>query len=77
MNVSDSTMLTFFSLFQTITKAIDAGYLTMFSSITLQQVRKHPPCSEATVKYHLKVIKKVLKYSQITSPRINNTIATS
>ena len=64
-------------MIQTLAKAIDAGYLAIFPSITLQQVRKYPPRSEATVKSRFKSIKKGLKYAQITSPSINNTTATS
>ena len=46
-------------------------------SITSQQVQKYPPHSEATVKVHLKSIKKGLKYARIPSPRTNNTTATA
>jgi hypothetical protein len=45
---------------QTLTTAIDAGYLTTFPSITTAQLQKYPPRSEATVKGHLRAIKKNL-----------------
>ena len=35
----------FFPTIQKLSKAIDAGYLTTFPSITSEQVRKHPPRS--------------------------------
>ena len=44
---------------------------------TPQQVRKYAPCYESTVKVHLKSINKGLKYAQIPSPSINNTINTA
>ena len=49
----------------------------MFPSIILKQVQKNLPDSKATVKGHLKAIKKGIIYDQITSPKINNTTATS
>ena len=49
----------------------------MFPSITSQQVRKYLPRSKATVKGHLKAIKKGLRYAQIPSPIINNNTAKS
>ena len=49
----------------------------MFPITTSQQVRKYPPRYEATVKVHLKYIKKGLIYDQIPPPRINNTTATA
>ena len=64
-------------MLQTLAKAIDAVYLTTFPSITSKQVRKYPPHSKATVKGHLKSIKKGLRYAQIPSTKINNTTATS
>ena len=64
-------------MIQTLAKAVDAGYLTTFPSITSRQVRNYPPRFKATVKGHLKAIKKGLKYSQITYPSINNTIDTA
>ena len=67
----------FFPTLQTLSKSIDAGYLTTFTSITSKKVRKYLPRSEVTVKGHLKATKKGLIYSQITSPIINNTIAIS
>ena len=64
-------------MLQTLVKEIDAEYLTTFHSITLQQVRKYLPHSKATVKGHLKSIKKGIKYSQIPPPSINNNTDTS
>ena len=64
-------------MLQKLDNTIDAEYLTMFPSIILKQVQKNLPWSEATVKGHLKAIKKGLIYDQITSPKINNTTATS
>ena len=69
--------LYFLPTLQTLPKAIDAGYLTTFPSITSQQVQKYPPRSKDTIKGYLKATKKGLIYSQITSPIINNTIAIS
>ena len=57
---------------QTFGEAIDAGYLTTFPSISSAQLRKYPPRAEATVKGHLRAIKKGLKYVQAPSPSINN-----
>ena len=62
---------------QTLSRAIDAGYLTTFPSITLRQLQKYPPRSKSTVKGHLESIKKGLRYAQIPQPIINNTTATS
>ena len=49
----------------------------MFHITTSQQVRKYPPRYEATVKVHLRAIKKGIRYAQIPSPSTNNTTATS
>ena len=67
----------FSPILQTLSKSIDSGYLTTFPSITLQQVQKYSPRYEATVKVHLKAIKKGLGYAQIPSPSINNTTTIS
>ena len=60
-------------MLHTLSKTIDAGYLTTFTSITSQQVRRYPHFHETTVKGHLKDIKKWLRYAQIPSLSINNT----
>jgi hypothetical protein len=57
---------------QTLREAIDAGYLTTFPSITAAQLRKYPPRAEATVKGHLRAIKKNHSTVKVPSPRINN-----
>lgn len=53
-------------------KALKSGLLTTFPTITEQQIQKHPPRSEATVKGHLKAIKKGLKKVIEPSPAANN-----
>ena len=67
----------FLPTLKTLSKAIHTEYLNTFSIITLQQVRKYPPRSEATVKGHIKAIKKGIRYAQIPSTNINNTTDTS
>ena len=57
---------------QTLREAIDAGYLTTFPSMTTAQLRKYPPRAEATVKVHLRAIKKNLTTVKVPSPSINN-----
>ena len=58
---------------QTWTNALREGLLTTFPRITIQQIRKFPPRSEATVKGHMKAIKKGLSYVIEPSPSINAT----
>ena len=58
---------------QTWTNALREGLLTTFPRITTQQIRKFPPRSEATVKGHMKAIKKGLSYVIEPSPSINAT----
>lgn len=54
-------------------QALKSGLLTTFPAISEQQIRKHPPRSEATVKGHLKAIKKGLTKVIEPSPAVNNT----
>lgn len=62
----------------TLSKALDAGFLTTFPEFTSKQLRKHPPHSEATVKGHMHAQRSNIRSTapKIKVEKANNAFAT-